>query len=215
MNSLIKTVTRQHCDWDLNPGPLRSWVQHANHSATEPPSLINNPNSYSSSKTKLFDFSSQSDNTPWPIPPHISVPHAQNNLQHPWILPSQTILYPDFYLSFVVLAAGVLAWLSAWSEVQTCIWPSWCHCYSCFSKIQIGLPFWYWLTRVVPEKRAVKRASLFEVCQNIKYSLNYWHIFYPAMCNSLLFSDFSGNCVILTFTLTNKIHWLFPAIPDL
>jgi len=23
---------------------------------------------------------------------------------------------------------------------------------SCFSKIQIGLPFWYWLTRVVPEK---------------------------------------------------------------
>ena len=23
---------------------------------------------------------------------------------------------------------------------------------SCFSKIQIGLPFWYWLTRVVPDK---------------------------------------------------------------
>jgi len=23
---------------------------------------------------------------------------------------------------------------------------------SCFSKIQIGLPFWYWLTQVVPEK---------------------------------------------------------------
>ena len=23
---------------------------------------------------------------------------------------------------------------------------------SCFSKIQIGLPFWYWLTWVVPEK---------------------------------------------------------------
>ena len=23
---------------------------------------------------------------------------------------------------------------------------------SCFSKIQIGLPFWYWLTRVVLEK---------------------------------------------------------------
>jgi len=25
---------------------------------------------------------------------------------------------------------GVLAWLSVWSEVQTCIWPSWCHCHS-------------------------------------------------------------------------------------
>jgi len=23
---------------------------------------------------------------------------------------------------------------------------------SCFSKIQIGFPFWYWLTRVVPDK---------------------------------------------------------------
>jgi len=25
---------------------------------------------------------------------------------------------------------GVLAWLSVWIEVQTCIWPSWCHCHS-------------------------------------------------------------------------------------
>ena len=24
----------------------------------------------------------------------------------------------------------VLAWLSVWSKVQTCIWPSWCHCHS-------------------------------------------------------------------------------------
>jgi len=24
---------------------------------------------------------------------------------------------------------------------------------SCFSKIQMVLPFWYWLTRVVPDKR--------------------------------------------------------------
>ena len=28
------------------------------------------------------------------------------------------------------LSSGLLAWLSAWSEVQTCIWPSWCHCHS-------------------------------------------------------------------------------------
>ena len=26
----------------------------------------------------------------------------------------------------------MLAWLSVWSEVQTCIWPSWCHCHSLF-----------------------------------------------------------------------------------
>ena len=30
------------------------------------------------------------------------------------------------------LSGGVLAWLSVWSEVQTYIWPSWCHCYSLF-----------------------------------------------------------------------------------
>ena len=49
----------------------------------------------------------------------------------------------------------VLAWLSVWSEVQTCIWPSWCHCYllSLASvKSRLVLPFWYRLTRVVPEK---------------------------------------------------------------
>ena len=39
------------------------------------------------------------------------------------------------------LSGGVLAWLSVWSEVQTCIWSSWCHCHSSFSKIQIGFTF--------------------------------------------------------------------------
>ena len=51
---------------------------------------------------------------------------------------------------------GVLAWLSVWSEVQTCIWPSWCHCHSlsfASVKSRLVLPFWYRLTRVVPERR--------------------------------------------------------------
>ena len=30
------------------------------------------------------------------------------------------------------LSGGALAWLSVWSEVQTCTWPSWCHCHSLF-----------------------------------------------------------------------------------
>ena len=53
------------------------------------------------------------------------------------------------------LSGGVLAWLSVWREVQTCIWPSWCHCYSlslASVKSRLVLPFWYRLTRVVPEK---------------------------------------------------------------
>ena len=51
------------------------------------------------------------------------------------------------------LSGGVLAWLSVWSKVQTCIWPSWCHCHSqslFFSKIPIGLP----------GKRATKRGGV-------------------------------------------------------
>jgi len=36
------------------------------------------------------------------------------------------------------LSGGVLVLLSVWSEVQTCIWPSWCQ--------------WYRLTWVVPDK---------------------------------------------------------------
>jgi len=53
------------------------------------------------------------------------------------------------------LSGGVLAWLSAWSEVQTCIWPSGCQCYSlslASVKSSLVLPFWYRPTRVVPDK---------------------------------------------------------------
>ena len=53
------------------------------------------------------------------------------------------------------LSGGVLAWLSAWSEVQTCMWPSGCQCYSlslASVKSSLVLPFWYRPTRVVPDK---------------------------------------------------------------
>ena len=53
------------------------------------------------------------------------------------------------------LSGGVLAWLSVWSEMQTCIWPSWCHSHSlslASVKSRLVLPFWYQLTWVVPEK---------------------------------------------------------------
>ena len=53
------------------------------------------------------------------------------------------------------LSGGVLVWLPVWSELQTCIRPSWCHWHSlslASVKSRLVLPFWYWLTRVVPEK---------------------------------------------------------------
>jgi len=49
----------------------------------------------------------------------------------------------------------VLAWLSLWSGVHTCIWPSWCYCHSLSLtsvKSRLVLPFWYRLIRVVPDK---------------------------------------------------------------
>ena len=53
------------------------------------------------------------------------------------------------------LSGELLAWLSVWSEGQTCIQPSWCYCHSlslASVKSRLVLPFWYRLTRVVPEK---------------------------------------------------------------
>ena len=52
-------------------------------------------------------------------------------------------------------SGGVMAWLSIWREVQTCIWSSCCHCHSlslASVKSRLVLPFWYRLTWVVPEK---------------------------------------------------------------
>ena len=50
-----------------------------------------------------------------------------------------------------VVGAGMVICL-----VQTCIQPSWCHCHSlslASVKSRLVLPFWYRLTRVVPDKR--------------------------------------------------------------
>ena len=59
------------------------------------------------------------------------------------------------HLACKKLSGGVLAWLSVWSEVQTCIWPSWCHCHSlslASIKSRLVITCWYWLTWVVPVK---------------------------------------------------------------
>ena len=56
----------------------------------------------------------------------------------------------------------MLAWLSVWSEVQTCIWFSWCHCHSpslASVKSRLALPFWYRLTWVVPGKGPLSGCS--------------------------------------------------------
>jgi len=63
------------------------------------------------------------------------------------------------------LCGGLLAWLSVWSEVQTCIWPSWCHCLSFVSvKSRLVSFFWYRLTRVFLEKWPLNRCVCVCVC---------------------------------------------------
>jgi len=58
------------------------------------------------------------------------------------------------------LSGGVLAWLSAWSEVQTCIWPSWCHCHSLsLASIKSRLVLLFW---VVPDKGPLNGVCVFE-----------------------------------------------------
>ena len=59
------------------------------------------------------------------------------------------------HLACKKLSGGVLAWLSVWSEVQTCMWPSWCYCHSLSLvsvKSRLVLPFWYRLTQVVLDR---------------------------------------------------------------
>jgi len=63
------------------------------------------------------------------------------------------------------LSGGLLVWLSVWSEVQTCIWPSWCHCHSmslASVKLRSVLPFWYLLTRVVLDERLLNGCVLLQ-----------------------------------------------------
>ena len=63
------------------------------------------------------------------------------------------------------LSGGVLAWLSVWSKVQTCIWPSWCHSLSLASvKSRLVLPFWYRLIRVFPDKGPLNVCVCMCVC---------------------------------------------------
>ena len=79
----------------------------------------------------------------------------------------------------------VLAWLSVWSEVQTCIWPSWCHGHSlslASVKSRLVLPFWYWLTRVVLDKGPLNECVCVCACVRV------------CACALSLLLPFNGRC---------------------
>ena len=69
----------------------------------------------------------------------------------------------------------MLAWLSVWSEVQTCILHSRCHCHPLSLapvKSRLILPLWYRLTWVVLDKGALNGC----VCVSLLYTQ--WHYSY-------------------------------------
>ena len=67
------------------------------------------------------------------------------------------------------LTGGVLAWLSVWSEVHTCIWAHY-HSLSLASvKSRLVLHFWYRLTRVVLDKGPLNVCVCVCVC-----AINKW-----------------------------------------
>ena len=71
------------------------------------------------------------------------------------------------HLACKKLSGEVLAWLSVWSEVQTCIWSSGFHCHSlslASVKSRLALPFWYRLSRVVPDKGPLNGCVCVCVC---------------------------------------------------
>jgi len=72
------------------------------------------------------------------------------------------------HLACKKLSGEVLAWLSVWSEEQTCICPADATATHCFSKIQIGFTFLVPAHPGSPGQRAVKLEC---VCMHVLITL--------------------------------------------
>ena len=74
------------------------------------------------------------------------------------------------------LSGGVLVWLSVRLVYGP---PSWCHCHSlslASVKSRLVLPFWYWLTRVVPEKGPLNGCVCFSLEMLASSWVNFWRL---------------------------------------
>jgi len=105
----------------------------------------------------------------------------------------------------------MLAWLSVWSEVQTCIRPSWCHCHSlslASVKSRLVLPFWHWLIRVVSDKGPLNGcvcAYVSYVTQHIRI-LMFWPLIWALHQDWLPISDVVKHCSLSKMWLLSS--WL-------
>jgi len=108
------------------------------------------------------------------------------------------------HLACKKLSGGVLAWLSVWSEVQTCTWPSLCHCHSlslASVKSRSVLPVWYRLTWVVTDKGPLNEC----VCVCVTYVL----ITFLFLCPTFVMPMRSSSCRLDTKQFTMQCNVTF------
>ena len=109
--------------------------------------------------------------------------------------------------------------VSVWSEVQTCICPSWCHYHSlslASVKSRLVLPFWCWLTWVVPEKGPLNGCVCVGVCiyrhglvlLRRRYALRYVTHFLFYWCLQIMTRNMQH-----THTTHNRLTVLFLGLP--
>ena len=106
------------------------------------------------------------------------------------------------------LSGGLLAWLSVWSYVQICIWPSWCHYHSLsLASVKSRLVFTFLVPAHLgsPGKRAVKRVC---VCLSVP-----WHISKTTLswllsvtADRSFFDDSAICCVHPVLWTTSYLH---------
>jgi len=101
------------------------------------------------------------------------------------------------------LSGGVLAWLSVWSEMQTCIWPSWCHCHS-LSLASVN-PDWFYPFLVPahpgsPGQRTVKR-----VCVCVTGNMNKVEVTIP-VCSGVIDWSLVNHWFLIRLAALHHLH---------
>ena len=106
------------------------------------------------------------------------------------------------------LSGGVLAWLTVWSAVQTCMWPSWCHCHSlslASVKSRWVLPFCYRLTQVVPDKGLLNGLCVLTIWFDIWLKTDKVIVYCAPWCVSLSIPHGDKSMLL---PIESLLHWL-------
>ena len=103
-------------------------------------------------------------------------------------------------------SGGVL--LSVWSEMQTCIWPSWCHCHSLSLASAIGLTNLVPVHPGSPGKRAIKRVFVLLV---VNFEVIFWLTITCSLVRSFCVSKKPLVCGWCWCRRGDAVHWSLQA----